>query len=99
KEAAVVVLIAAAAVGVTAALTEGLRYDGTVALHPMQPVHLWGQGGAYTWMPLAHITPEVAAWAEKAVVRDDEGPWTELGRRPLDRQGFTYSLLLGSSEI
>src|SRR5690349_24857589 len=65
----------------------------------MQPVHLWGEDGSYTWMRLADVTPEVAAWADKAVVRDNEGPWQELGRRPLDRQGFTYSLLMGAGEV
>ncbi|HLU65108.1 MAG TPA: hypothetical protein VKZ63_02460, partial [Kofleriaceae bacterium] len=92
-------LVVAAVAAGALALTEGIRYDGAVAVHPMHPVHLWGPYGEYTWMPLAHITPEVAQWADRAVIREDEGPWTRLGRRPLDRQGFTYSLLLGSGEI
>jgi hypothetical protein len=99
KESAKVVLILAAVAAGALALTEGVRYDGWVAVHPMHPVHLWGPSGEYTWMPLAEVTPEVAAWADKAVIREHEGPWQPLGRAPLDRQGFTYSLLLGSSEI
>lgn len=93
------ILVIAAAVAATLAFTEGTRYDGWVRLHPMHPVHLYGPYGEYTWMPLAHVTPEVAAWAAKAVVVDNEGPWQPLGRAPLDRQGFTYSLLLGGAEI
>lgn len=93
-EAWVLVLIAATFAIVLAA-TEGSRYDGWVALHPMHPVHLWGPGG-YTVLPLAHIDPGTAAWAERAVVRPSEGPWQRLGRAPLDRAGFTYSVLVGA---
>lgn len=99
KESAKAALIIGAIAATALAVTEGVRYDGWVAVHPMHPVHLWGPYGEYTWMPLAEVTPEVAAWADKAVIRRPEGPWQPLGRRPLDRQGFTYSLLLGSSEI
>jgi hypothetical protein len=30
------------------------------------------------------------------VVRPSEGPWRPLGRAPLDRSGWTYSVLLGA---
>lgn len=99
KEEAKAWLVVAAVVAGALALTEGIRYDGWAKLHPMQPVHLWGPYGEYTWMPLAHVTPDVAQWADHAVVRSDEGPWQPLGRAPLDRQGFTYSLLLGATEV
>jgi hypothetical protein len=99
KESAKAALIIGAVVAFALAVTEGVRYDGWVAVHPMTPVHLWGPNGEYTWMPLAELTPEVAAWADHGAVRRYEGPFQELGRRPLDRQGFTYSLLLGSAQI
>jgi hypothetical protein len=99
KDSAKAWLVIAAVVTAALAFTEGARYDGWVKVHPMQPVHMWGAYGDYTWMPLAHVTPEVAQWAHKAVVRDDEGPWQPLGRAPLNRQGWTYSLLLGTAEI
>ena len=99
KETAKAVLVIAAITAAAFAFTEGVRYDGWVAVHPMHPVHLWGPNGEYTWMPMAHVTPDVAAWADKAVIRQHEGPWQPLGRAPLDRQGFTGSFLLGSSEI
>jgi hypothetical protein len=88
------VILAAAAVVVLAA-TEGARYDGWVRLHPMHPVHLWGPGG-YTVLPLAYIDPDTAAWAERAVVRPSEGPFERLGRAPLDRAGFSYSVMIGA---
>jgi hypothetical protein len=99
KDAGKAILVLAAIGALAGALTEGLRYDGYVRLHPMHPVHLWGPNGEYTWMALADVTPDVAAWADRAVVREEEGPWQPLGRRPLDRQGFTYSLLMGAGEV
>ena len=92
-------LVVAGTVAAALAFTEGMRYDGWVRLHPMHPVHLYGPGGTYTWMPLAHVTPDVAAWSQKAFVRPHEGPWEELGRAPLNRKGWTYAVLLGASEI
>jgi hypothetical protein len=91
------ILAALAALGLAA--TEGARYDGWVQLHPMHPVHLYGAYGEYTWVPLAQLDPDTAAWATRAFVRPQEGPWTPLGRAPLNRQGFTYSVLVGAGEI
>lgn len=91
-------VLVAAGVAVGMAVTEGARYDGWVGLDPMHPVHLYGWDGSYTWMPLAHITPETAAWTRKAIVRESEGPWRTLGRAPLNRRGWTYSMLVGSAE-
>ncbi|MCP4443949.1 MAG: hypothetical protein GY811_01205 [Myxococcales bacterium] len=92
-----IILAAAAAVGLAA--TEGSRYDGWVKLHPMHPVHLYGPYGGYTVLPLAHIDERTAAWADHAYVRSGEGPFTHLGRAPLNRKGFTYSVLLGGGQI
>ena len=92
-------LVGAAAVAAVAlAVTEGARYDGWVRLHPMHPVHLYGPGG-YRVMPLAWVDPETAAWSTRAVVRPNEGPWQPLGRAPLDRHGFTYSVLGGAGQV
>lgn len=99
KEDAKVLLVLAAIAAGALAVTEGARYDGWVQLHPMHPVHLYGADGYYTWMPLADVTPDVALWAERAYVREGEGPWNRLGRAPLDRRGFTYSMFLGAGEI
>lgn len=99
KESAKVWIAVAAIAAGALAFTEGARYDGWVRLHPMHPVHLVGPGGQYTWIPLAQLTPEAVDWSERAYVRDVEGPWQPLGRAPLDRRGFTYSLFLGGGEI
>ena len=96
---AVIALVAmAAAAGVVLAATEGQRYDGWVRLHPMHPVHLWGPWG-YGVLPLAQIDPATAAQSYKAVVRESEGPWQRLARAPLDREGWTYSVLGGVGDI
>jgi hypothetical protein len=96
---AYVYLILAAALGITPAVTEGARYDGWVALHPMHPVHLLGPNGEYTPGPLAHLDPQTAMWARKAIVRPGEGPWQTLERRPPSRRGLTYSMTLGYAEM
>lgn len=92
-------LIIAALVAATLVFTEGIRYDGWVELHPMHPVHLYGYDGRYAQVPLAQLSPETATWAAKAFVRDTEGPWKPLGRRPLDRVGATYSFTFGRADI
>jgi hypothetical protein len=94
---AIMILAAAAAVGL--AVTEGTRFDGWVDLHPMHPVHLYGPYGQYRMVPMAQITPELAAWSSKAFVRPNEGPWVQPKRAPLNRRGWTYSVLLGSGQI
>jgi len=98
SDSAAALFIVAAAVAITLAFTEGARYDGWVGLHPMHPVHMFGPGG-YVVMPLAQIDPQTAAWAERAVVRPEEGPWTPRGRAPFDRAGWTYSVLLGAGQV
>lgn len=92
-------VVVAAAVAVGLAMTEGARFDGWVELHPMHPVHLLGHDGSYTWVPLAHLTPEQAHWTRKAMIRESEGPWRRLERAPLNRVGATYGVLLGSTEV
>ncbi|MGN6111246.1 MAG: hypothetical protein ACTHU0_39475 [Kofleriaceae bacterium] len=99
KGAAIVFLALAAVALVAIAGVEGSRFDGWAALHPMHPVHLFGRHGEYTVVPLAWITPEAAAWAEKAVVRSNEGPWRPLERHPLHRTGATYSMYAGTGSL
>jgi hypothetical protein len=95
KAAAIIILVVAAVVLVAAAGVEGSRYDGYARLHPMHPVYLFGRDGSRAVMPLAWLDPQSAAFADHAIVRSNEGPWTELGRAPLDRVGFTYAMLGG----
>ena len=99
KGAAIAFLVLAATAMVTAAVIEGSRFDGYAQLHPMHPVHLIGKDGTYTVVPLAWIDANAAAWAESAVVRPSEGPWRELDRAPLSRQGFTYGMYGGTGSL
>jgi hypothetical protein len=96
-EAVAYIVIAATALIILAA-TEGQRYDGWVQLNPMMPVHLFGPGG-YIVRPLAQIDAETAAWATRAVVRPGDGPWRTLGRAPLDRAGWTYTMMGGATTV
>lgn len=98
KAAVILLVVLAAGLAVGLAATEGQRFDGWARLHPMHPVHLWGPWG-YGVLPLAQIDPETAATTYKAVVRDREGPFLRLDRAPLDRVGWTYSVLGGVGEI
>jgi hypothetical protein len=99
KAAAVAFLFAAATALVTAAVIEGSRFDGYAQLHPMHPVHLVGRDGGYTVVPLAWIDRNTAAWADTAVVRSTEGPWLQLERAPLSREGLTYGMYGGAGSL
>ncbi len=94
---AVVAVAVAASAVVVVGVIEGARYDGYVQLHPMHPVHLTGPSGEQIVVPLSSIDATAAAWATSAVVVPSEGPWLELGRRPLDRIGWTYAVLMGGA--
>lgn len=99
KGAAVAFLMIAATAMITAAIVEGSRFDGWAKLHPMHPVHLIGRDGGYTVVPLAWLDPGTVAWADKAVVRDGEGPWLQLERAPLSRQGLAYGMYGGVGSL
>lgn len=95
KAAAIVVLVAAAVALFAVAAVEGSRFDGYAQLHPMHPVYLVGKDGGRVVMPLAWIDPMTAQWADYGIVRRHEGPWNQLERAPLDRQGWNYSMFGG----
>ncbi|HEX7842377.1 MAG TPA: hypothetical protein VF469_33120 [Kofleriaceae bacterium] len=99
KAAAIAFLVLAATAMVTAAVIEGSRFDGYAQLHPMHPVHLIGRDGGYTVVPLAWLDPGAVAWADTAVVRPSEGPWRELERAPLSRQGLSYGMYGGTGSL
>lgn len=99
KAAAIAFLVVAATALVTIAAIEGSRFDGYAQLHPMHPVHLFGKDGSYRVMPLAWIDPATAAMTDEAIVRSEEGPWRELDRAPLSRQGWGYSMYAGTGSL
>jgi hypothetical protein len=90
----VVVFAVLASIGIIA--TEGVRYDGNVAMYPWQGVHLRDSAGTEREVPLAQLTPGDLAATSEAVVMDDEG-WglVRLGRGPLNRRGFAYKMNVG----
>jgi hypothetical protein len=97
KDTAIAIVVIAITAVVILAVVEGQRWSGHVQLHPMHPVHLFLRDGNYAVVPLAQIDPQLAAYTSRAVVRDTEGPWLKLDRLPLDRTGWTYSVLLGAA--
>lgn len=99
KATAIAVLVLATFGLVIAGAIEGQRYEGTVQLHPMHPVHLYGHDGNYLVMPLAELNPAAVQWAERAVVRSSEGPFRFVERAPLRRRGLTYSVNFGVAQL
>jgi len=95
KGAAIAILVVAAVALFAVVAVEGSRYDGFARMHPMHPVYLVGSDGEKVVMPLAWIDPETAAWAKHGYVRRNEGPWQELQRAPLDREGWNFSMYGG----
>jgi hypothetical protein len=92
---AVIVVAVAVLAAVGLAVTEGMRYDGEVAVAPGQILYLDAPSGARA-VPVAELTVADAAAARSAVLRDDEG-WGlyRLGRAPLDRRGGAFKVDLG----
>jgi len=79
------------------AVTEGIRYDGFVQLHPEQPVHLKDFAGSQRTIPLTSLTPADVAAAKEAMVQDDESFGLRFDhRRALDRKGLAFKVDLGS---
>lgn len=96
-EAIAIIVIAVTAV-IVAAIVEGSRFDGFAQLHPMQPIHLI-HGNQVVALPLAAIDDQALAWADTAIVKSGEGPFAELERAPLDRQGLTYGVYGGVGSL
>jgi hypothetical protein len=96
KGAAIAVLVVAAVALFAVVAVEGSRFDGFARMHPMHPVYLVGKDGERAVLPLAWIDPQTAAWTRTALVRRNEGPWHELERAPLDREGWNMSMYGGA---
>ena len=94
---AIVIVAVALIAGAGLAVTEGVRYDGDVQLHPEQPVHLKGHYGPEGTLRLAALTPADVAASQGAVVMDDEAyGFRFIARRPLDREGYAFKVDFGS---
>jgi hypothetical protein len=85
-------VVAGAAGGFVLAASEGARYDGWVAVHPDEPLHLVRADGRTDPVRLSSLSPGQAAAARSAIVYEgQEGRFSRLGRAPLDRAGFTLT--------
>ena len=96
---AVVAVVIASLAAVGAGLTEGMRFDGDIAVVPQQLIYLQDGHGGERPVPIADLTTADLAGAERAVLRDDEGyGLLRLDRAPLDRHGFAFKVDVGSVE-
>lgn len=96
----VAAVVVGVAVGVGLAASEGARYEGTVAVHPRHPVHLWYGNGKQGVAALDELSDEDLRNVTRASLMGDEGAglW-ERAPAPLNRQGFTYQFGAGEDHF
>jgi hypothetical protein len=99
-EAIVVVIVIGVVVGIALAATEGARYEGSVAVHPQHPVHLWHRHGGQSVVGLDELTPDHLRDVERATLsgREGAGMWLR-GAAPLNRAGFSYQFGAGEDQL
>ena len=89
-----IVATAAVATGVfVLAGVEGARYDGWLGADAKRSLHLYRRDGQWLSIPAYALEPELAAWADGALLDEADGaPLERLGRAPLDRRGLSLVL-------
>ncbi|HLK88848.1 MAG TPA: hypothetical protein VKZ18_03080 [Polyangia bacterium] len=93
----VVIVVVAVAVCIGLVSSEGVRFDGFVAMAPGQPVHLRDASGHETTISVGEISDGWAAATVEAKVMDDEGSGIRrLDSAPLDRRGGAFKLDAGT---
>ena len=93
----VVIVVVAVVVAVALVSSEGVRFDGYVAMSPDQPVHLRDASGEKTTISVGELSSGWVDGAVEAKVMDDEGfGILRLDRAPLDRRGGTFKLDSGT---
>lgn len=96
----VLAVVAGVAMGTGLAASEGMRFDGEVAVHPQHPVHLIDYGGRQLTVPLNELTPEQVQGTRRAVLNAYEGAGLWLRERaPLNRAGFSYQFGAGNDAL
>lgn len=98
---AVIASLAVAAGVVVVAATEGARHDGWIGVSMDHPIHLYTNDGHWLSIPAFALEPELAEWADGAVIDAAEGNLAELERAPLNRRGLTLGFegaLLGLAD-
>ncbi len=92
-----IVVVVAVVVAIGLVSSEGIRFDGYVAMSPEQPIHLRGANGQEETIAVAELSPEWVARTVEAKVMDDEGfGLRRLDWLPLDRRGATFKLDSGT---
>jgi hypothetical protein len=92
-----IIVVVAVVVAIGLVSSEGVRFDGYVAMSPEQPVHLRAANGQQATIPVADLSPGWVAGTVEAKVMDDEGFGIQrLDRLPLDRRGATFKLDSGT---
>jgi len=96
----VVAIVVGVAVGVGLAASEGMRFEGSVAVHPRHPVHLYREGGGQRIVPLDELTFDDLRNVETAMLsgREGAGLWLRQSA-PLNRKGFTYQFGAGNDSL
>ncbi|QRN99329.1 hypothetical protein JRI60_10035 [Archangium violaceum] len=96
----VAVIVVGVAAGVGLAATEGARYEGTVAVHPHHPVHLWHEHGGQRIVALDELTREDLNNLDRATLSGNEGAGMWLRESaPLNRKGFSYQFGAGNDHL
>ncbi|HTB58050.1 MAG TPA: hypothetical protein VLC06_09265 [Polyangia bacterium] len=92
-----IIVVVAVVVAIGLVSSEGVRFDGYVAMSPEQPVHLRAANGQQATIPVADLSPGWVEGTVEAKVMDDEGfGLRRLDRLPLDRRGATFKLDSGT---
>jgi hypothetical protein len=93
----VVIVVVAVAVCIGLVSSEGVRFDGFVAMSPDQPVHLRDASGHETTIAVDELSDGWVADTVEAKVMDDEGYGIRrLDSAPLDRRGGAFKLDAGT---
>ena len=92
-----IIVVVAVVVAIGLVSSEGVRFDGYVAMSPEQPLHLRAANGQQSTIPVAELSPGWVDGTVEAKVMDDEGfGLRRLDRLPLDRRGATFKLDSGT---
>lgn len=86
---AVAAAVAVAASVAVVATIEGKRHDGWVHVGAAHPIHLYNRAGEWLTVPAYALEPELAAWADGAILDAEDGELSHLERAPLNRRGFS----------
>jgi hypothetical protein len=95
-----IAIAACVVVTVTLIASEGMRYDGWIAVNPDEPLYIRFSSGVRAAVPLSQLTPEIVGSAVDAEMFEGHEPRFErLARSPLDRTGLFFAAGLDVTAI